>query len=160
MELRPMVGHLSYKQFTQVRFLQLRLCFSGATEAQLFRNQQAVGSNSTGSFLQVSRNWQRIALPGRIYGFESRWGDPDSKLTRSSGGLKHRRSSFDSNTVHPCAGSGGQSGLQNRLGWFKSICALAVWCKRSSPRTLDPEISVQVRWPLCLIRLMERTEDF
>ena len=39
-----MVGHLSYKQFTQVRFLQLRFCFSGATEAQLFRNQQAVGS--------------------------------------------------------------------------------------------------------------------
>ena len=68
-----MVGHLSYKQFAQVRFLQLRLCFSGATEAQLFRNQQAVGSNPTGSFLQVSRNWQRIALPGRIYGFEPRY---------------------------------------------------------------------------------------
>ena len=50
MELRPMVGHLSYKQFMQVRFLQLRSCFSGATEAQLFRNQQAVGSNPTGSF--------------------------------------------------------------------------------------------------------------
>ena len=46
-----MVGHLSYKQSTQVRFLQLRLCFSGATEAQLFRNQQAVGSNPTGSFV-------------------------------------------------------------------------------------------------------------
>ena len=68
-----MVGHLSYKQSTQVRFLQLRLCFSGATEAQLFRNQQAVGSNPTGSFLQVSRNWKRIALPGQIYGFESRY---------------------------------------------------------------------------------------
>ena len=69
-----MVGHLSYKQFTQVRFLQLRLCFSGATEARLFRNQQAVGSNPTGSFyMQVSRNWQRTALPGRIYGFESRY---------------------------------------------------------------------------------------
>ena len=86
-----MVGHLSYKQFTQVRFLQLRSCFSGATEAQLFRNQQAVGSiyaplrsaqsrrpldvvRPTGSFhMQVSRNWQRIALPGRIYGFESRY---------------------------------------------------------------------------------------
>ena len=87
-----MVGHLSYKQFTQVRFLQLRSCFSGATgvaraprpqapraprtevEAQLFRNQQAVGSNPTGSFfVQVSRNWQRTALPGRIHGFESRY---------------------------------------------------------------------------------------
>ena len=44
MELRPMVGHLSYKQFTRVRFLYLRLCFSGAMVAQLFRNQQAVGS--------------------------------------------------------------------------------------------------------------------
>ena len=81
------------------------------------------------------------------YGFESRWGDPDSKLTRSSGSLKHRRSSFDSNTVHfacgareaclrgarvtqyLCAGSGGQNGPQNRSGWFKSICALAGWCK-------------------------------
>ena len=68
-----MVGHLSYKQFTQVRFLQLRSCFSGATEAQLFRNQPAVGSNPTGSFhMQVSRNWQRTALPGRIYGFDLR----------------------------------------------------------------------------------------
>ena len=44
-----MVGHLSYTQRMQVRFLQLRSCFSGATEAQLFRNQQAVGSNPTGS---------------------------------------------------------------------------------------------------------------
>ena len=69
-----MVGHLSYKQFTQVRFLQLRSSFSGAKEAQLFRNQQAVGSNPTGSFfVQVSRNWQRTALPGRIHGFESRY---------------------------------------------------------------------------------------
>ena len=69
-----MVGHLSYTQRMQVRFLQLRSCFSGATEAQLFRNQQAVGSNPTGSFqMQVSRNWQRAALPGRIYGFESRY---------------------------------------------------------------------------------------
>ena len=68
-----MEGHLSYTQRMQVRFLQLRSCFSGWAEAQLFRNQQAVGSNPTGSFLQVSRNWQRIALPGRIYGFESRY---------------------------------------------------------------------------------------
>ena len=48
-----MVGHLSYKQFMLVRFQQLRLCFSGAMEAQLFRNQQAVGSNPTGSFMPV-----------------------------------------------------------------------------------------------------------
>ena len=27
-------------------------------------------------------------------------------------------------------------------------------------RTLDPEISVRSRWPLRLIRSMERTEDF
>ncbi len=49
LELRPMGGHLSYTQRMQVRFLQLRSCFSGATEARLFRNQQAVGSNPTGS---------------------------------------------------------------------------------------------------------------
>ena len=70
-----MVGHLSYTQRMQVRFPQLRSGFSGATEAQLFRNQQAVGSNPTGSFyMQVSRNRQRAALPGRIYGFDSRYG--------------------------------------------------------------------------------------
>ena len=49
LELRPMVGHLSYTQFTQVRFLQLRSCFSGAMAAQLLRKQQVVGSNPTGS---------------------------------------------------------------------------------------------------------------
>ena len=47
-------GHLSSKQFTQVRFLQLRLCFSGATEAQLFRNQKSVGSNPSETFLYDS----------------------------------------------------------------------------------------------------------
>ena len=57
-----MVGHLSYKQFTQVRFLQLRSCFSGAMEAQLFRNQQAVGSNPTGSFMPVSYNGSMSVL--------------------------------------------------------------------------------------------------
>ena len=49
MGLRPMEGHLSYTQRMQVRFLQLRSCFSCWAEAQLFRNQQAVGSNPTGS---------------------------------------------------------------------------------------------------------------
>ena len=64
-----MVGHLSYKQFTQVRFLQLRLCFSGATEAQLFRNQQAVGSNPTGSsYMQVSRNGNAPLCQGGFTG--------------------------------------------------------------------------------------------
>ena len=53
LELRPMGGHLSYTQRMQVRFLQLRSCFSGATEAQLFRNQQVVSSNPTGSSLPV-----------------------------------------------------------------------------------------------------------
>ena len=49
MELRPMAGQLSDAQPMWVRFPQLRSCFSGAMEAQLFRNQQAVGSNPTGS---------------------------------------------------------------------------------------------------------------
>ena len=62
MELRPMVGHLSYKQFMLVRFQQLRLCFSGAMEAQLFRNQQVVGSNPTGSFMPVSYNGSMSVL--------------------------------------------------------------------------------------------------
>ena len=31
-------------------------------------------------------------------------------------------------TQYPCAGSGGQSGLQNHSEWFESICALAAWC--------------------------------
>ena len=39
-----MAGQLSDAQPTWVRFPQLRSCFSGAMEAQLFRNQQAVGS--------------------------------------------------------------------------------------------------------------------
>ena len=51
LELRPMGGRLSYTQLTQVQFLQLRSCFSGVMGAQLFRNQQAVGSNPTRSFL-------------------------------------------------------------------------------------------------------------
>ena len=50
LELRSVGGRLSYTQLMQVRFLQLRSSFSGAKEAQLFRNQQAVGSNPTGSF--------------------------------------------------------------------------------------------------------------
>ena len=49
MELRLMVRQLSDAQPMWVRFPQLRLCFSGAMAAQLFRNQQAVGSNPTGS---------------------------------------------------------------------------------------------------------------
>ena len=49
MELRPMAGQLSDAQPMWVRFPQLQSCFSGAMEAQLFRNQQAVGSNPTGS---------------------------------------------------------------------------------------------------------------
>ena len=57
MELRPMVGHLSYKQFTQVRFLQLRLCFSGAKDAQLFRNQQAIGSIPMRSYYAGIVQW-------------------------------------------------------------------------------------------------------
>ena len=44
-----MAGQLSDAQPMWVRFPQLRSCFSGAMEAQLFRNQQAVGSNPTGS---------------------------------------------------------------------------------------------------------------
>ena len=49
-----MAGQLSDAQPMWVRFPQLRSCFSGASfsgamEAQLFRNQQAVGSNPTGS---------------------------------------------------------------------------------------------------------------
>ena len=50
----------------------------------------------------------------------------------SSGGLKIRRSSFNSNTVHLCAGSGDRNGLQNHSGWFESICALAAWCNGST----------------------------
>ena len=42
-----MAGQLSDAQPMWVRFPQLRSCFSGAMEAQLFRNQQAVGSNPT-----------------------------------------------------------------------------------------------------------------
>ena len=41
-----MAGQLSDAQPMWVRFPQLRSCFSGAMEAQLFRNQQAVGSMS------------------------------------------------------------------------------------------------------------------
>ena len=69
LELRPMGGHLSYTQRMQVRFLQLRSCFSGATEAQLFRNQQAVGSNPTGSsYMQVSRNGNAPLCQGGFTG--------------------------------------------------------------------------------------------
>ena len=49
-----MAGQLSdaqpmYNSKNCFRFPLLRSCFSGAMEAQLFRNQQAVGSNPTGS---------------------------------------------------------------------------------------------------------------
>ena len=45
-----MAGQLSDAQPMWVRFPQLRSCFSGAMEAQLFRNQQAVGSNPIEAF--------------------------------------------------------------------------------------------------------------
>ena len=72
-----MAGQLSDAQPMWVRFPQLRSCFSGAMEAQLFRNQQAVGSNPTGSsqilkYVPVSRRgycgcgrtaMQRLVMP-------------------------------------------------------------------------------------------------
>ena len=59
------------------------------------------GSSPVGAIIAPSYYLEQVANLSRWrYGFESRWGDLDSKLTRSSGGLKHRRSSFDSNTVH------------------------------------------------------------
>ena len=61
-----MAGQLSDAQPMWVRFPQLRSCFSGAMEAQLFRNQQAVGSNPTGSSQRSSRAGDTVAVAERL----------------------------------------------------------------------------------------------
>ena len=48
-----MGGCLSYTHTVQVRALQPQLRFSGATAAQLFRNQQVAGPNPAGSLQAV-----------------------------------------------------------------------------------------------------------
>ena len=52
-----MAGQLSDAQPMWVRFPQLRSCFSGAMEAQLFRNQQAVGSIPMRSYYAGIVQW-------------------------------------------------------------------------------------------------------
>ena len=65
-----MAGQLSDAQPMWVRFPQLRSCFSGAMEAQLFRNQQAVGSNPTGSSHQLAdiSDWEALICRYRVIG--------------------------------------------------------------------------------------------
>ena len=132
---------------------------------------EMLSSNLTGVILAPSTNRNRWPPP--------QGGDTGSSPVGvirtvsglgSSGGLKHRRSSFDSNSVHHVRGKRARS-----LFCAQDLVIMAV-CKTardgSNPsvhlrpgvmaalRTLDPAISVRPRWPPRLIRSMERTEDF
>ena len=84
-----MAGQLSDAQPMWVRFPQLRSCFSGAMEDQLFRNQQAVGSNPTGKLSHICP----CRLKERLGGYEpsdarsSRAGDTVAVAERLCSGL-------------------------------------------------------------------------